>query len=95
MLTLWKELSVKLGPVWQEMQRAWVLDVSLGGVGLLLGRPLQPGTPVVVCITGAEDGKIHELPAEVVHATREVGGEWVVGCRLTQELSREELEALL
>jgi hypothetical protein len=82
-------------PPRQEMQRGWVLDVSLGGVGLLLGRPLTPGTSVVIRMSGPEDGQAHELPAQVIHATREIGGEWVVGCQLTTPLTRDELDALL
>lgn len=78
-----------------EMQRAWVLDLSLGGVGLLLGRPLAPGQHVVIRLKATGSEKVHELSAGVVHATREPGGEYVVGCRLDTRLTAEELEALL
>ena len=52
----------------QEWQRAWVLDLSLGGVGLLLGRPLDMGLPLVVVLKGAAEKKTYELPARVCHA---------------------------
>jgi hypothetical protein len=78
-----------------EMQRAWVLDVSLGGVGLMLGRPLEPGQSVVLRLRGAADGQVYELTARVAHATREPGGDWVIGCRLDRELNRDELDDLL
>jgi hypothetical protein len=82
-------------PPRQEMQRGWVLDVSLGGVGVLLGRPLEPGQPVVLCLSGQARGQAYELPARVAHATREPGGEWVIGCHLDRELTRDELDDLL
>ncbi len=79
----------------QEMQRGWVLDVSLGGIGLLLVRPLDPGQPVVLCLSGQAAGQVYELTARVAHATREPGGEWVIGCHLDRELTRDELDDLL
>ena len=82
-------------PAKQEMQRGWVLDVSLGGVGLLLGRPLEVGQAVTLCLSGLASGPVYELPARVAHATREPGGDWVVGCDLDRELSRDELDDML
>jgi hypothetical protein len=82
-------------PPKQEMQRAWVLDLSLGGVGLLLSRPLEPGQSAVLRLRGTADGQVYELTARVAHATQEPGGDWVIGCHLDRELSRDELDDLL
>jgi hypothetical protein len=71
-----------------------VLDVSLGGVGLLLNRPLEPGLTVVVRISGTASGRAYDLPARVVHATKETGGDWVVGCRLDSPLTQDDLDGL-
>jgi hypothetical protein len=77
------------------MQRAWILNVSRGGVGLLLSRPLEAGQAILLRLTRTADGQVVELPAHVAHATQEPGGEWVVGCRLDNELTSEQLDALL
>jgi hypothetical protein len=82
-------------PPREEAQNAWVLDLSLGGVGLLLSRPLEPGLAVVVRMGGAAGARAYELPARVVHATREIGGDWVVGCRLDTPLTQDDLDALV
>jgi c-di-GMP-binding flagellar brake protein YcgR len=79
----------------EEWQRAWVLDLSFTGVGLLLGRSLQAGQHVVVHLRGIEQSKVHEAPCQVRHATRQVDGEWVVGCEFFQPLTAEQLDALL
>ncbi len=79
----------------QEYQRAWVLDLSAGGVGLLLSRPLPMGTLVVIQIKGPSSNKTFELPAHVVHATLQANGGWVVGCELVDRLGEEDLDELL
>jgi hypothetical protein len=79
----------------QEMQRAWVLDLSLTGAGLLLNRPLETGLFVVLRMKSTSGGQVFELPAHVARSTRTNSGDWVVGCELVTRLSPEELEALL
>jgi hypothetical protein len=79
----------------QEMQRAWVLDLSLTGVGLLVPRPLAAGLLIVVRMQATLGEKVYELPARVAHSTREPGGDYVVGCELITRLTPEELDALL
>jgi hypothetical protein len=52
-----------------ETLSALVLDLSGRGIGLLVSRPLEPGTPVVIQLKSpALEGSL-ELPARVVHAT--------------------------
>jgi hypothetical protein len=79
----------------QEWQRAWVLDISLTGVGLLLSRQLDPGLPVVVHLKSAAANKAFELSAIVCHASPQPDGDWVVGCKLNDKLTDEQLDALL
>jgi hypothetical protein len=78
-----------------EMQRAWILDVSRGGVGLLLDRPVKPDQRVTLRLSGAASGQVYELTARVAHTTQEPCGDWVIGCELDRELSRDELDDLL
>lgn len=75
--------------------RAWVRDISSQGIGLLLARKLEPGTPLIVQIDGKADGALSGLEARVVHATAQAAGEWLVGCALVRGLSAEELQDLL
>jgi hypothetical protein len=78
----------------QEFQRAWVLDLSVKGIGLQLTRPLKAGTLVVIQMKSSQK-KIYDLAAQVAHATAMSCGDWVVGCELIQRLSQEELDDLL
>jgi hypothetical protein len=79
----------------QEMQRAWVLDLSLGGVGLLLSRPLEAGLLVVIRLKSSEGGKVFELPAHVARSTKQSSGDWTVGCEFVTRLTPDEMETLL
>jgi PilZ domain len=79
----------------QEFQRAWVLDLSLKGIGMELARPLEQGHIVIITIRGNDGGKLHELSALVIHCNAVSQGDWYVGCEFAVPLSPEELEQLL
>ena len=79
----------------REFHRAWVLDLSTKGIGLELSRALPVGALVVVQLRSQVNNKLYELPAQVMHATPKLGGEFVVGCALITRLSDEDLDALL
>jgi hypothetical protein len=80
-------------PDGQEWQRAWVLDLSLGGVGLLLSRSLEQGCEVVVMLKSAT--QTFELAARVRHSSRQQDGDWIVGCEFVKKLTHEERDSLL
>ena len=79
----------------QEFQRAWFLDVSLTGFGLLLTQPVPVGIPVAIYLRGHETLAMYEFDARVVHCTAQHPAEWVVGCELAHPLTPEILEDLL
>ena len=79
----------------QEMQRAWVLDLSANGVGILLSRPLEVGLFVLIRLKSTAGDRTFELPAHVAHSTKQHGGDWVTGCELVERLSADDLDALL
>ena len=79
----------------QELQRAWILDLSLKGLGMELSRPLKPGHLVVITIRGNDGTNLHELSALVKHCNAVPQGAWYVGCELMVALSAEELEKFL
>lgn len=77
----------------QEYQRAWILDLSATGAGLEIARPLAAGAFLVIQLKGRTN--TYQLPAHVAHATRQLSGEWLVGCELVNRLSDAELDDLL
>jgi hypothetical protein len=77
----------------QQWQRAWVLDLSLTGVGLLLNQPLEQGSEVMVVLKSATE--TFELAAHACHSSRQQDGDWIVGCEFKSKLTREQLDALL
>jgi hypothetical protein len=79
----------------QEWQRAWVLNLSLGGAGLLLSRPLNSGLEIVVHLVSSALSTTCEVPARVCHVTQQPDGDWVIGCEFAIQLTEDQLEALL
>lgn len=79
----------------QEFQRAWILDLSLKGIGMELTRPLPVGNLVIVTIRSSDGTKVHELSATVMHCEQVPQGHWHVGCSLTAPLTPDELDQLL
>jgi hypothetical protein len=69
-----------------------IKDISLGGLGLLCNQPVPQGTFLAVKLEGANYSRV--LRARVIHATAQ-GNSWLLGCRLIDRLSSEELAALL
>jgi hypothetical protein len=78
-----------------QSRRAWILNLSAGGVGLLLDEALEAETLLVVHIKSGTTGNWFELAARVVHSTAQASGEWLIGCELAEKLGQEELDALL
>ena len=78
-----------------EFQRAWIIDLSLKGIGIQVTRPLAPGHLIIVTIKSNDGTKTFELSAHVMHCDALPQGEWSVGCELTVPLSPDELEQLL
>jgi hypothetical protein len=78
-----------------QARRAWVLNLSASGVGLLLESPLEPDTQIVIHLKSVTSGTAYHLPARVVHSTSQPNGEWLIGCELAQKLTPDDLEALL
>jgi hypothetical protein len=72
---------------------AQILNISRGGVGLLIRRRFEPGAILIIALPGQEPGTSHAVLARVVHATRQDKG-WLVGCAFISNLSNEELEAI-
>jgi hypothetical protein len=76
-------------------RRVWVLNLSASGAGLLVNQPLEGDAHVVLHLRSAAKDRLYELPLRIVHSTRQVNGDWLVGCEFADKLSADDLDALL
>ena len=75
-----------------------VLDVSLGGIGLLLRHRFPPGAPLIVELKNANSRFHRTVSVRVMHSRPVIAqGDhcWLVGCAFSQSLSEKELQELL
>jgi hypothetical protein len=74
---------------------ATVRDISLEGLGLILNRRFEPGVILAIELPRAREASFHLVLARVVRVMPQENNRWLVGCRLVNPLTREELRALL
>jgi hypothetical protein len=72
-----------------EVGSGHIHDLSVQGMGLLIDRPLDPGTPLELLVPGNSTLKAHFLSAEVKHSTAQNDGRWRIGCAFLRLLSVE------
>jgi hypothetical protein len=72
-----------------------VLDISTGGVGLLLAEALQPGDLFTLHFPRHGTPRPLEVAARVVYSTAQRRGAWVLGCQFAVELTAAELASVL
>lgn len=78
-----------------EFQRAWILDLSLQGIGMQFTRPIDTGRRIIVTMKSNDGTKTFELSARVMHCSPVPQGEYSVGSEFINSLSADELEQLL
>jgi hypothetical protein len=81
------------GPAVSESAR--ILDISRGGLALLVTGPFEAGTLLAIDLPLGSQGSKRRVLARVVHRKGRDGRYWVLGCAFTQPLSPEELQALM
>ena len=69
-----------------------VVDISVGGLKMRMGRPFREGTMLRVELPRL-GGANATILACVMHAREVLVGQWEVGCNFSLELSEEELRA--
>jgi hypothetical protein len=79
----------------QEFLRAWVLDLSRHGMGLIVPRPLEVGQQVTIKMKNATGDRTFDMSAEVVHVNTHPHGEWVAGFEFATPLDDNVLDAIL
>jgi hypothetical protein len=72
---------------------ARIVDISTGGIGLLLDRTFDPGTSFDVELRTAAGERT--LPAEVIHSAQLAPGLWMIGAAFATHLGADELQSLL
>jgi hypothetical protein len=72
-----------------------VRDISVSGVGLIVGRRFERGTTLWIELPAAAEEEPRILRARVAHATRTPDGHWLLGCALVSEIDADDLEELL
>jgi hypothetical protein len=72
-----------------------VLDISAGGVALLLWEAMEKGADVFVQLTNRDQDLTLELPAKVAHVCQLPTGKWAIGFSFVQPLTPEELAQLV
>jgi hypothetical protein len=71
------------------------LEVSMGGMGLLLGRRFEPGTVLTVDVESLAAAFSSRVQVRVIQAIPRPPGCWFLGCVFAQGLDPEERLALL
>ena len=79
----------------REYQYVCVLNISEGGIGLVLEHPVAVGTWVIIQVRTIETRVADDLPARVIHCTPQVSGEWLIGCEFAEPLTADALDAFL
>lgn len=74
---------------------ARILDISGGGIRLLVERRFEIGTILNIEIQAETADAPSSLMVRVMHLSAESAGRWSLGCRFGRELSDKEIQALL
>ena len=72
-----------------------VLDVSAGGIALLLWEPLTQGDEVFVQLTNRNNDLTHEIAARVANVRQRRNGKWAIGFSFERPLDAAELAQFL
>ncbi|HEV3258011.1 MAG TPA: PilZ domain-containing protein [Gemmataceae bacterium] len=70
---------------------ARVVNVSRGGMNLLVDRRFRRGMLLSIDLPGPDDGSTSAVLASVLHVTALGPGEWALGCHFAAELTDEQL----
>ena len=75
-----------------------VLDISLGGIGLILAHCFSPGATLTVDLKSKSNKTQQSFSVRVMHSRPVIiQGDpcWLVGCAFTRNLSEQELQEFL
>jgi hypothetical protein len=78
-------------PVVDDYGPARIQNISTDGVGLILSREVAKGTILVIDLTNKAQNFSKTMLLEVMHATKQVGGTYLVGGAFLVPLTYEEM----
>ena len=88
--------EVFYSPLWtSERHLARIRNVSVHGISLLIGAPIERGVDLTIDMKTVDPSILVTLVARVVHSTKQDERNWIVGCKFLNELSEQDLLALL
>src|SRR5262245_13853546 len=73
---------------------ARILDVSRGGIRMIVTQPLNPGDMIHVELPSLKGEPVTSVLACAVHVQHQPPTSWLVGCNFATELSDADLQAL-
>lgn len=81
----------------RETQRwpAQVVNLSAGGVGLLVAQAVEPGTTLSLELYKRGEASVLTMLACVIRVNTLSGGKWLLGCNFIRELTDHELQACM
>ena len=79
----------------QEFQRAWIDNLSKGGVGMYLNKSVPLGSIVQVQIKIPGSKTMREYSGQVMHEHRKDPYGWYVGIEFIEPIADAELDAIL
>jgi hypothetical protein len=74
---------------------ARIRDISVGGLGLVVGNRLEPGTGLVVGLPSKKASWPRSVAGRVMHVHQQGDGAWAHGCAFAAPLSEPQLHDLL
>ena len=76
----------------------WPVDIrniSAGGVSLVFDRRVEAETRLTIRLYNTARNFFSQLPIRVLYSVAHPGGEYILGCAFTRELSADEVQGLL
>lgn len=72
----------------QQAHTAKIVNISPGGIGLLVSRNLEVGNILDLEISSGAEAP-HKVRARIVHVTPQADEKWLLGCTFVEELSEQ------
>lgn len=89
-------LSCHLNPSMRGLiLTAVIRDISVHGIGLLIGTQLASGLQVMIDVGTCVSDHSHAIPARVAHCTVEPDGRWFAGRSFLEQITDDEMQAIL
>ena len=83
------------GRLIQELGAVRIKNVSMEGIGLIVGKAVAVGDVLAVVVANKTKGVSRTCLVRVVHATPQVGGSHLVGGTFETPLTYQELTTLI